>query len=39
MKLVGFRNRLIVFFEWAWSYFSWQRGARLITGAPSDAKR
>ncbi|HTO88150.1 MAG TPA: NAD(P)/FAD-dependent oxidoreductase [Thermoanaerobaculia bacterium] len=39
MKLVGFRNRFIVFFEWAWSYFSWQRGARLITGAPSDAKR
>jgi NADH:ubiquinone reductase (H+-translocating) len=39
MKLVGFRNRLIVFLEWAWSYFTWQRGARLITGAPSDTKR
>ncbi len=30
--LVGFRNRFIVMFEWAWSYVSWQRGARLITG-------
>ena len=32
LYLIGFRNRLIVLFEWAWSYFSWQRGARLITG-------
>jgi NADH dehydrogenase len=30
--LVGFRNRLIVFFEWAWSFVSYDRGARLITG-------
>ncbi len=30
--LIGFRNRLIVMFEWAWAYFSFQRGARLITG-------
>ena len=32
MKLVDFRSRVLVFFEWAWSYVSWQRGARLITG-------
>ena len=32
MKLVGFRSRVLVFFEWAWSYLTWQRGARLITG-------
>jgi NADH:ubiquinone reductase (H+-translocating) len=32
MYLAGFRNRVIVFLEWAWSYLSWQRGARLITG-------
>jgi NADH:ubiquinone reductase (H+-translocating) len=32
--LIGFRNRLLVIFEWAWSYFTAQRGARLITGAP-----
>jgi len=30
--LIGFRNRFIVMFEWAWAYFSYQRGARLITG-------
>ena len=30
--LIGFRNRFIVMFEWAWSYVSYQRGARLITG-------
>ncbi|HEV8198095.1 MAG TPA: NAD(P)/FAD-dependent oxidoreductase [Gemmatimonadales bacterium] len=30
--LIGFRNRVIVFFEWAWSYFTFQRGARVITG-------
>ena len=30
--LIGFRNRVIVLFEWAWAYFTSQRGARLITG-------
>jgi NADH dehydrogenase len=30
--LIGFRNRAIVLFNWAWSYFTYQRGARLITG-------
>lgn len=30
--LIGFRNRLVVLFEWAWSYVTYQRGARLITG-------
>jgi NADH dehydrogenase len=30
--LIGFRNRLAVLFNWAWSYFTYQRGARLITG-------
>ncbi|HZO89668.1 MAG TPA: NAD(P)/FAD-dependent oxidoreductase [Chthonomonadaceae bacterium] len=29
--LIGFRNRLLVLFEWAWAYFTFQRGARLIT--------
>jgi NADH dehydrogenase len=32
MFLVGFRNRLVVFVQWAFSYLTWQRGARLITG-------
>ena len=30
--LIGFRNRLVVIFDWAWSYFTYERGARLITG-------
>jgi NADH dehydrogenase len=32
LYLIGFRNRLVVMLEWAWSYLTWQRGARLITG-------
>ncbi len=31
--LIGFRNRVLVLIEWAWSYVTFQRGARLITGA------
>jgi len=30
--LIGFRNRLLVLIEWAWSYVTYRRGARLITG-------
>lgn len=30
--LIGFRNRIIVLIQWAWSYFTFERGARLITG-------
>jgi NADH dehydrogenase len=30
--LIGFRNRLVVMITWAWSYFTYRRGARLITG-------
>ena len=30
MTLVGFRNKIIVFINWVWSYFSYDRGARLI---------
>jgi NADH dehydrogenase len=32
MFLIGFRNRFIVVFQWAWSFLSYDRGARLITG-------
>jgi NADH dehydrogenase len=32
MYLIGFRNRLIVMLQWAWQYFVFERGARLITG-------
>jgi NADH:ubiquinone reductase (H+-translocating) len=31
--LVGFRNRVAVFMSWAWSYLTFSRGARLITGS------
>ncbi|MFL5567123.1 MAG: NAD(P)/FAD-dependent oxidoreductase [Gemmatimonadaceae bacterium] len=31
MYLVGFRNRAVVFFEWAYAYFTNQAGVRLIT--------
>jgi NADH dehydrogenase len=31
-SLIGFENRLLVLFQWAASYVSYQRGARLITG-------
>jgi NADH dehydrogenase len=30
--LIGFRNRVLVMIQWAWSYFTYDRGARLITG-------
>lgn len=30
--LIGFRNRFTVMLDWAWSYFTFSRGARLITG-------
>jgi len=31
--LIGFRNRLLVMIQWAWSYVTYERGARLITGS------
>ena len=30
--LIGFRNRVAVFAAWVWTYFTFTRGARLITG-------
>ncbi len=29
--LIGFQNRLLVLMQWAWNYFTFQKGARLIT--------
>ena len=31
LKLTGFRNRIVVFVQWAWAYFTFQRSIRLIT--------
>jgi len=28
--LIGFRSRLIVMVEWAWAYFTYERGARVV---------
>ena len=33
MFLIGFRNRIVVMLQWAWSYFTYERAAWLITGA------
>jgi NADH:quinone reductase (non-electrogenic) len=31
--LIGLRNRIAVFYQWVWAYFTYGRGARLIYGA------
>ena len=44
MYLIGFRNKISVLLQWAWAYFTWDLGARLITPAewarmrPQDAQ-
>ncbi len=38
MELVQFANRLAVLFQWAWSYFTYDRTARLITGKTLPVK-
>lgn len=39
--LAGFRNRVMVYLNWSWAWFTYGRGARLITGVPplDEAKR
>jgi NADH dehydrogenase len=36
--LITFRNRLVVMLQWAWAYFTKQRGARIITEPPSTRR-
>jgi len=36
--LVGFRSRFTVSLSWFWSYLTWQRGVRLITGQQESTK-
>jgi NADH dehydrogenase len=33
MYLVAFENRVLVLTQWTWNYFTWNRGARIITEA------
>jgi len=33
--LIGFRSRLIVLINWSWSYWTYQRHARIIVGQPA----
>jgi NADH dehydrogenase len=35
--LIDFRNRLVVLLDWAWAYFAYRRGSRLITGHRLEA--
>jgi NADH dehydrogenase len=37
--LIGFRRRTIVALHWAWSYITFQRGTRLITGLTGSRTR
>jgi NADH:ubiquinone reductase (H+-translocating) len=36
--LVGLRNKISVLFNWGYSYLTYKRGSRLITGLPGNAK-
>ena len=38
MYLVTFQNRVIVFIRWGFNYTTYNRGARLITGEPEEAR-
>ena len=38
MFLIGFRNKVAVFWQWFYSYFTYKRGARIITGVKTDGK-
>ncbi len=37
--LIGFKNRIVVMLGWAWQYFAFSRGARLITGRAWEPAR
>lgn len=37
--LIGFHNRFVVMFNWAWQYLTWKRGARLITHTSREEQR
>lgn len=39
IKLMSMRNKVLVFVQWTWSYLTWERGARLITGRTPKPRR
>jgi NADH dehydrogenase len=39
LLLMGMRNRAVVYVTWIWSWLTWGRGARLITGLPEPRKK
>lgn len=39
MNIVAFENRVLVFTQWAWNYFTRNRSARLITGEDEKPRR
>ncbi|MCB0358939.1 MAG: hypothetical protein KDD44_04870, partial [Bdellovibrionales bacterium] len=32
MQIIGFQSRALVLVQWGWSYLTWSRSARLVTG-------
>jgi NADH dehydrogenase len=36
--LVGFRNKLAVLLQWTYSYFTYKRGSRIVTGLSEEAR-
>jgi NADH dehydrogenase len=39
LYLIGFRNRVLVLFQWAWAFLTFQRGARVIIGVESSTEQ
>ncbi|MEW6156235.1 MAG: NAD(P)/FAD-dependent oxidoreductase [Verrucomicrobiota bacterium] len=37
--LIGFRNKIAVLLQWAYSYFTYKRGARIITGLSNNERK
>lgn len=37
-QLIGFRNRLVVFINWVYSYFTYEKALRLIINKPTEQK-
>jgi NADH dehydrogenase len=38
LYIVGFQNRVLVALQWGFQYFTFNRGARLITGEPDEIR-